>query len=58
MPHFDGPLYEASVLVYGTAVIEFTKYKEETQRVLLEERSLHRFMGEAYKEWMHGVSVL
>jgi hypothetical protein len=48
MPHFDGPLYEASVLVYsiGTAVIEFTK--EETQRVLLEDRSLHRFTGEAY----------
>ena len=57
MSHFDGPAYHPKVAVYsmGTAIIRFTKSKEE-HRLLLEDKSLHVFEDEAYSEYMHGVA--
>ena len=58
MPHLDGPAYYPKVLVHsiGTAIIKFTKKGEEERRLLLENKSLHIFEGEAYSDYMHGIA--
>lgn len=61
MPHFDGPLYKAKVVVLslgGPAVINFSdsyKNTNKVARLLLEDQSIHIFEEEAYLKYLHGI---
>ena len=61
MPHFDGPMYKSKVVVLslgGPAIINFSSNYGTTSdiaSVLLEDRSVHIFEGEAYERCLHGI---